>query len=154
MDIYQCPLWLETQIAFISHFHKKIKPNCFLSRIPAPVCSTSANILHANVCYYILPLFCLFGECKAQKHALGAVWNIHNNSIILRIPYWLSIACVNAFYHPKLKWFLKEKLRLMLRFLKGKGERFRGKRKKAVDIIIYSFAFLNYCIWKLSFLCH
>ena len=80
------------------------------------------------------------------------MWNIHNNSVILRIPYWLSIAYVNAFYHPNLKWFLKEKLRL--RFLKGRGERFREKRKKAVDIIIYPFVSLNCCIWKLSFWCH
>lgn len=102
----------------------------FFSRIPAPVCSNTANTLHANVCCYILPFFCHFGECKVQKHALSVVWNIHNNSITLWIPYWLSIACVNAFYHPKLKWFLKEKLRLTLRFLKGRGQRFGGKRKK------------------------
>lgn len=58
------------------------------------------------------PSFAILVNAKFKKHALSVVSNIHNNSIILWIPYWLSIACVNAFYHPKLKWFLKEKLRL------------------------------------------
>lgn len=30
-------------------------------------------------------------------------------------------------------------------------EKDSGKEKKAIDIIIYPFAFLDYCIWKLSF---
>lgn len=34
---------------------------------------------------------------------------------------------------------------------KGQGRKIPGKEKKAIDIIIYPFAFLDYCIWKLSF---
>lgn len=110
------------------------------------MCSNSANILHANVCYYILPFFGLFGECKAQKHALSAVWNIHNNSIILRIPYWLSIACVNAFYHPKLKWFLKEK-QTNAEISKGQGRKIQGKEKKSCR-----YHYLSFCLSQLLYM--
>lgn len=66
-----------------------------------------------------------------NMHCLRAVWNISNDGIILWIPYWLSIAYVNAFNHVKLK-----SRDLTLSFQKGKGGRvqWRDTNAKAINI--------------------
>lgn len=67
-----------------------------------------------------------------NMHCVSAVWNVSNDCIILWIPCWLSVVCVNAFYHMKLK------NRLNTELSKGQGRSIQWREKKAKSINIYS----------------